>query len=108
VAKSGCLLLAETHSALLGRQGLTAAGLPSLDIASPNDLALHSGNMLRFRLELVLLDYSVGLLGQEDGVSADYAFGTDLLPTDCSRDSAAGGEGTAFRTAATEMGTGSA
>jgi hypothetical protein len=45
VAESGCLLQAETHSALLGRQGLTAAGLPSSDIASPNGLAVHSGNM---------------------------------------------------------------
>jgi hypothetical protein len=63
VTESGCLLEAETHSALLGRQGLTAAGLPSLDIASPNGLALHSGNMPCFRLELVLLDCSAGLLG---------------------------------------------
>jgi hypothetical protein len=49
--------------------------------------------MLCFRLELVLLDCSVGLLGQEDEVPAD---------------SAAGAEGTAFETAAAEVGAGSA
>jgi hypothetical protein len=108
VAESGCLLQAETHSALLGRQGLTAAGPPSLGIASPNDLALHSGNMLCFHLELVLLDCSVGSLGQEDEVPADSASGTDLLLTDCSGGSAAGAEGTAFGTAADEVGVGSA
>jgi hypothetical protein len=58
VAESGCLLQAGAHSALLGHWGLTAAGLPSLDIASPNDLALHYGNMLCFHPELVLLDCS--------------------------------------------------
>jgi hypothetical protein len=104
VARSGCLLQAETHSALLGRQGLTAAGLPSSDIASPNGLALHNGNMLCFRLELVLLDCSVGLLGQEYKVSADSASRTDLLLTDCSGDSTAGAEGTASETAAAEVG----
>jgi hypothetical protein len=41
-------------------------------------------------------------------VPADSASRTDLLLTDCSGDSAAGAEGTAFETAATEMGTGSA
>jgi hypothetical protein len=107
VARSGCLLQAETHSALLGHQGLTAAGLPSSDITSPNDLALDSGNMLYFRLELVLLDCSVGLLGQEDEVPADSASGTDLFLTDCSGDSDAGAEDTAFETAAAEMGAGS-
>jgi hypothetical protein len=79
-----------------------------LDIASPNGLALHNGNMLCFHLELVLLDYSVGLLGQEDEVPADSASGTDLLLTDCSGDSAAGAEDTAFETAAAEVGAGSA
>jgi hypothetical protein len=108
VAESGCLLQAETHSALLGCQGLTAVGLPSSDIASRNDLALHSGNMLCFHLELLLLDCSVGSLGQEDEVSADFASGTDLLRTDCSGDSAAGAEGTAFGTATTEVDAGSA
>jgi hypothetical protein len=38
-AESGCLLQAKAHSALLGHWGLTAAGLPSSDIASPNGLA---------------------------------------------------------------------
>jgi hypothetical protein len=63
--------------------------------------------MLFFRLELVLLDYSVGLLGQEDEVPVDSASGTDLLLIDCSCDSAAGAEGTAFETAAAEVGAGS-
>jgi hypothetical protein len=108
VAESSCLLQAETHSALLGHWGLTAARLPSSDITSPNGLALHNGNMLCFHLELVLLDYSTGLLGQEDEVPADSASGTDLLLTDCFGDSATGAEGTAFGIAATEMDAGSA
>jgi hypothetical protein len=95
-----------THSSLLGHWGLTAAGLPSSDIASPNDLALHGGNMLCFRLELVLLDCSAGLVGREDEVSVDSASGTDLL-TNCSGDSAAGAEGTAFETAVAEVDAGS-
>jgi hypothetical protein len=108
VAESGCLLQAETHSALLGHWGLTAAGLPSSDIASPNGLALHNGNMLCFHLELVLLDCSGWLLGREDEVPADSASGTDLLLTDCSGDSATGAGGTAFKTATAEVGAGSA
>jgi hypothetical protein len=97
-AESGCLLQAETRSASLGYWGLTAAGLPSLDIASPNGLALHSGNMPCFQLELVLPDCSAGLLGQEDEVSADSASETDLL-TDCSDGSDTSAEDTAFGTA---------
>jgi hypothetical protein len=108
VAESGCLLLVEAHSALLGQWGLTASGLPSSNIASPNDLALHSGNMLCFHPKLVLLDCSVGSLGQEDEVPADSASGTNLLLTDCSGDSDAGVEDTAFGTAAAEVGAGSA
>jgi hypothetical protein len=107
-AESGCLLQAETHSALLGHWGLTAAGLPSSDIASPNDLALHSGNMPCFCLQLVLFDCSAGLLGHEDEVPADSASKTGLLLTDCSGDSATGVEGTAFETADAEMDAGSA
>jgi hypothetical protein len=61
-----------------------------------------------FRLELVLLDCSAGLLGQEDEVPTDSASGTDLLRIDCSGDSAAGAEGTASETAAAEVGAGSA
>jgi hypothetical protein len=61
--ESGCLLQAETRSALLGHWGLTATGLPSSDIASPSGLALHSRNMLCFQPELVLPDCSAGLLG---------------------------------------------
>jgi hypothetical protein len=108
VAESDCLLQAETHYALLEHWGLTAAGLPSSDIASPNGPALHSENMPCFRLELVLLDYSAGLLGQEDGVPADSASGTDLLLTDCSGDSDADAEDTAFGTADAEVDVGSA
>jgi hypothetical protein len=96
-----------THSALLGHWGLTAAGLPSLEIASPNGLALHNGNMLCFHPELELPDCSGWLLGWEDEVPTDSASGTDLLLTDCSGDSAAGAEGTAFETAAVEVGVGS-
>jgi hypothetical protein len=97
-----------THSALLGHWGLTAAGLPSSDIASPNGLALYNGNMLCFHPELVLPDCSGWLLGQEDEVPADSASGTDLLLIDCSGDSAAGAEGTTSETAAAEVGAGSA
>jgi hypothetical protein len=107
VAESGCLLQAETHCALLGHWGLTVAGLPSSDIASPSGLALHSGNMLCFQPKLVLLDCSAGLLGQEDEVSADSASGTDLL-TDCSDGSDTGAEDTAFGTADAEVDAGSA
>jgi hypothetical protein len=82
--------------------------LPSLNIASPNGLALHSGNMLYFHLELMLLDCSAGSLGQEDEVPADSAFGTDLLLTDCSGESDVGAEDTAFGTAAAEVDAGSA
>jgi hypothetical protein len=106
-AESGCLLQAETHSALLGHWGLTTAGLPSSDIASPNGLALHSGNMLCFQPELVLPDCSAGLLGQEDKVSTDSASETDLLLTVCSDDSDADAEETAFDTAAAEVDAGS-
>jgi hypothetical protein len=108
VAESGYLLQAETHSALLGHWGLTAAGLPSSNIASPNGLALHSGNMPCFHLEPVLLDCSNWLLGREDEVPADSASGTDLLLTDCSDDSDASAEDTAFGTADAEVGAGSA
>jgi hypothetical protein len=40
-------------------------------------------------------------------VPADSAYGTDLLRTDCSGDSAASAEGTAFETGAAEVGAGS-
>jgi hypothetical protein len=93
---------------LLGHWGLTAAGLPSSDIASPNGLALHSGNMLCFQPELVLPVCSAGLLGQEDEVPADSASGTNLLLTDCSGDSDTGAEDAAFGTVAAEVDAGSA
>jgi hypothetical protein len=105
--ESGCLLQAETHSALLGHWGLTAARLPSSDIASPNGLALHSGNMLCFQPELVLPDCSAGLLGQEDEVPTHSASRTDLLLTDCSGDSATGAEDTVFGTVVAEVDAGS-
>jgi hypothetical protein len=108
VAERGCLLQAETHSALLGHWGLTAAGPPSSDIASPNDLALHSGNMPCFQPELVLPDCSAGLLGQEDEVPSDSSSRTDLLLTDCSGDSDTGAEDTAFGIADAEVDAGSA
>jgi hypothetical protein len=41
-------------------------------------------------------------------VPADSSFGTDLLLTGCSGDSATGAEGTAFETVAAEVGVGSA
>jgi hypothetical protein len=107
VAESGCLLQAETHFALLGHWGLTAAGLPSSGIASPNGLALHSGNTLCFHLELVRLDCSAGSLGQEDEVPADSASGTDPLLIDGSSDSDAGAEDTAFGTAVAGVDAGS-
>jgi hypothetical protein len=108
VAESGCLLQAETRSALLGHWGLIATGLPSSDIASPSGLALHSGNMPYFQPELVLPDCSARLLGQEDEVLADSASETDLL-TDCSDGSGTGAEDTAFGTAdAAEVDVGSA
>jgi hypothetical protein len=56
----------------------------------------------------VLLDCSAGLLGQEDEVSADSASRTDLLLTDCSGDSDADAEDTAFETTAAEVDAGSA
>jgi hypothetical protein len=108
VAESGCLLQATTHSTLLGHWGLTAAGLPSSDIASPNGLALHNGNMLCFHLELVLPDCSGWLLGREDEVLADSTSETGLLLTGCSGDSNVGAEDTASGTAAVEVGAGSA
>jgi hypothetical protein len=108
VAESGCLLQAETHSALLGHWGLTAARLPSSDIASPNSLALHSGNMLCFQSELVLNDCSAELLGQEDEVPDDSASGTDFLLTDYSDNSDTCAEDTAFGTAAAGVDAGSA
>jgi hypothetical protein len=64
--------------------------------------------MLCFHPELVLLDCFGWLLGREDEVPANSASGTDLLLTGCSGDSAAGAEGTAFETAAAEVGVGSA
>jgi hypothetical protein len=101
-AEGDCLLQAEAHSALLGHWGLTAARLPSSDIASPSGLALHSGNMLCFQPELVLPDCSAGLLGQEDEVLADSASETNLL-TDCSDGSGTDAEDTAFGTADAEV-----
>ena len=60
-----------------------------------------------FRLELVLLDYSDWSLRQGDEVPADSASRTDLLLTDCSGDSAAGAEDTAFGIAAAKVDAGS-
>jgi hypothetical protein len=101
------LLLAETHSALLGHWVLAGAELPSLDNASPNGIALHNGNMLCLLLALGLLDCSGWLLGQEDEVPADSASGTNFLLSDCSGDTTADAKGIASETAA-EAGTNSA
>jgi hypothetical protein len=65
--------------------------------------------MLCFQPELVLLDCSAGLLGQEDEVPADSAPEIDLLLTDYSDDSDTGAEDAAFGTAdAAEVDAGSA
>jgi hypothetical protein len=56
--------------------------------------------MLFLRLELGLLDCSVGLLEQEDEVPADSASETNFLLTDCSGDSVADTEGTSSETVA--------
>jgi hypothetical protein len=63
--------------------------------------------MLCFHLGLVLPDCSGWLLGRGGEVPANSASRTDLLLTDCSGGSAAGAEGTAFETAAAEVGAGS-
>jgi hypothetical protein len=63
--------------------------------------------MLCFHPELVLPDCSGWLLGREDEVPADSASGTDLLLIDCSGDSAAGAEDTAFGIAAAKVDAGS-
>jgi hypothetical protein len=81
--------------------------MPSSNIASPNSLALHNGNMLCFHLELGLLDCSGWLLGQGGEVPTDSASGTDLLLTGCSDNSATGAGGTASETTAVEVGDGS-
>jgi hypothetical protein len=81
--------------------------MPSSDIASPNGLALHNGNMLCLCFELGLLDCSGWLLGQGGEVPADSTSGTDLLLTGCSGDPTTGAEGTASETA-TEAGADSA
>jgi hypothetical protein len=64
--------------------------------------------MLCFQPELVPLDCSADLLGQEDEAPADSASGTDLLLTGCSGDSDADAEDTAFGIAAVEVDDGSA
>jgi hypothetical protein len=63
--------------------------------------------MLCFRLELGLLDFSGWLLGRGGEVPADSASRTDVLLTDCSGDSDADAEDTAFETAAAEVDAGS-
>jgi hypothetical protein len=64
--------------------------------------------MLCFQPELVLLDCSAELLGQEDEVPTDSASGTGLLLNDCSGDYDTGAEDTAFETVAAEVDAGSA
>jgi hypothetical protein len=91
----------------VGHWGLAAAELPSSDNASPNGLALHNGSILYLLLALGLLDCSGWLLGQEDEVPTDSAFGTNFLLAGCSGGTAADAEGTASGTVA-EVGTDSA
>jgi hypothetical protein len=50
----------------------------------PNGLVHHSGNMHDFLLELVLLDCSGWLLGQEDGLPGCSDAGIDFLLAGCS------------------------
>jgi hypothetical protein len=64
--------------------------------------------MLCFQPELVLPEYSAGLLGQEDEVPADSASETDLLLTDYSGDSDADADDTAFETVDAKVDVGSA
>jgi hypothetical protein len=64
--------------------------------------------MLYFQPELVLLDCSAELQGQEDEVPADSVSEADLLLTGCSSDSDADVEDTAFGTAAAGVDAGSA
>ena len=64
--------------------------------------------MLCLRLALGLLDCSGWLLGQGGEVPTDSASGTDFLLTDCSGDSAAGAEETAFEIVAAKVDAGSA
>jgi hypothetical protein len=100
LSKRDCLLLAETHSALLGHWSMAAAELPSLDNASSNGLDLHNGSMPCLLLVLGLLDCSSWLSGQENDVPVDSASRIDFLLSDCSVDIAADAEGTASETAA--------
>jgi hypothetical protein len=90
-AVHGCLLLAEMHSIMLGHWELTVAELLSLGNASPSDLILHNVNILYLLLALGPSDYSDWLLGQKGAVPDCSAFGTDLLPVDCSSGTTAEG-----------------
>jgi hypothetical protein len=84
---------------LTGHWELAAAELLSLGNDSPNGLVPHSGNMHDFLLALALLDCSVWLLGQEDGLPGCSDAGIDFLLAGCSDGTAAADE-TASSTAA--------
>jgi hypothetical protein len=84
---------------LTGHWELAVAELLSLGNDSPNDLVPHSGNMHDFLLALALLDCSVWLLGQEDGLPGCSDAGIDFLLAGCS-DGTAAAEETASSTAA--------
>jgi hypothetical protein len=64
----------------------------------PNGLVPHSGNMHDFLLELVLLDCSGWLLGQEDELPSCSDAGIDFLLAGCSDGTAAAAEETASGT----------
>jgi hypothetical protein len=76
---------------MLGHWELTVAELLSLGNASPSDLILHNVNILYLLLALGPSDYSDWLLGQKGAVPDCSAFGTDLLPVDCSSGTTAEG-----------------
>jgi hypothetical protein len=78
--------------------GLAAVEPSYSDNASPNGPALHSGSILYLHLALGLLDCSDWWLGQEDEVPNYLVSGTDFLLVDCSDDTAADAEGSAFGT----------
>jgi hypothetical protein len=80
---------------------MAAAELLSLGNDSPNGLVHHSVNMHDFLLELVLLDWSGWLLGQEDELPGCSDAGIDFLLAGCSDGiAAAAAEETASSTVA--------
>jgi hypothetical protein len=85
---------------------MAAAELLSLGNDSPNGLVPHNGNMHDFLLELVLLDCSGWLLGQEDGMSGCSNAGIDFLLAGCSDGTAAEKTASDTATAGSDAGAG--